>query len=82
MDEVLILATSKPNKRSVVWIGRGKIESKLSETNYNVSVTRRREKSQNYYVNLLKMYVKMVEKNQCFDPVASLLSSREVSRPR
>lgn len=60
-DKVLVLATSKPNKLSVSWIGPGTIESQMSETNYIVNVPDRREKSQIYHVNLLKPYVQRAE---------------------
>ncbi|GBM65299.1 hypothetical protein AVEN_192706-1 [Araneus ventricosus] len=36
-DLVLVVSTSKPNKLAVEWKGPGKIEKKLSETNYVVS---------------------------------------------
>lgn len=60
-DEVLVLATSKKNKMSVAWIGPGKIEAKISETNYIVNVPGRRERAQIYHVNLLKPYLKRAE---------------------
>ena len=53
--------TAKPNKLSVNWIGPGKTESKLSETNYIVSVPGRREKSQIHHINLLQPYHQRVE---------------------
>lgn len=59
---MLVLATSKPKNMSVKWIGPGKIESKISATNYIVNVPGRREKSQIYHVNLLKHYFKRMEK--------------------
>lgn len=37
-DLVLVLATSRPNKLSVLWIGPGKIKCKSSETNYVVEI--------------------------------------------
>ena len=60
-DKVLVMNTARPNKLSVNWIGPGTIESKLSETNYIVSVPGRREKSQIYHINLLKPYHQRVE---------------------
>lgn len=59
---MLVLATSNKNKMWVGWIGPGKVESKISETNYIVSVSGRREKARIHHVNLLKPYVKRVEK--------------------
>ncbi|GBM74566.1 hypothetical protein AVEN_151018-1 [Araneus ventricosus] len=35
-DQVLILATNKPNKFAVNWVGPGVIDQKLSDTNYIV----------------------------------------------
>jgi len=60
-DQVLVLATSKPNKLAVEWIGPGVIESQISETNYIVQLPGRKEKSQIYHVNLLKPYNRRVE---------------------
>ena len=60
-DKVLVMNMAKPNKLSVNWIGSGTIESKLSETNFTVSVPGRREKSQIYHINLLKPYHQRVE---------------------
>lgn len=42
-DLVLVLATTKPNKLAVQWIGPRTILSKISETNYLVEIPCRRE---------------------------------------
>ncbi|GBM54467.1 hypothetical protein AVEN_217154-1 [Araneus ventricosus] len=55
-DLVLVLATSKPNKMAVQWTGPGVIESQLSETNYIVRMENKKDKTQIYHVNLLKLY--------------------------
>lgn len=51
-----------PNKMSTWWIDPGKIEAKIPETNYDVSVPVRRENLQIYQINLLKHNVKRVER--------------------
>ncbi|KFM69716.1 Retrovirus-related Pol polyprotein from transposon 17.6, partial [Stegodyphus mimosarum] len=60
-DLVLILATSKANKLSVQWTGPGKVENKVSETNYIVSLPGKKERSQIYHINMLKPYYKRPE---------------------
>ncbi|KFM65660.1 hypothetical protein X975_14219, partial [Stegodyphus mimosarum] len=60
-DLVLILATSKANKLSVQWTGPGKVENKVSETNYIVSLPGKKERSQIYHINMLKPYHKRPE---------------------
>lgn len=60
-DLVLVLATNKPNKLSVQWIGPGTIRSKISDTNYLVEIPGRKERSQIYHVNMLKPYYKRPE---------------------
>lgn len=60
-DEVLVLVASKPSKMSVSRIGPGKIESQISETNYIVLISGRREKFQIYHINFLKPYRKRIE---------------------
>lgn len=60
-DQVLVMATVKPNKLSVSWIGPGTVERQISETNYIVNVPGRRQQSQIYHINLLKPYHKRVE---------------------
>lgn len=49
VDQVLVLATSKPNEMSLGWVRPGKIESKICETNCILSVAGWREK-QFYHV--------------------------------
>ncbi|XP_055951586.1 uncharacterized protein LOC129987653 [Argiope bruennichi] len=66
-DQVLVLAASMPNKLSVQWIGPGKIQSQLSETNYIVKMTGKEAKPQIFHVNLLKPYHKrLAEVNLVF----------------
>ncbi|MDW0176561.1 MAG: RNase H-like domain-containing protein, partial [Nitrososphaeraceae archaeon] len=61
-DLVLIFATSKLNKLSEQWIGPGTVESKISDTNYIVSIPGRKEdRSQIYHINMLKPYYKRPE---------------------
>lgn len=60
-DLVLVLATHRPNKLSAQWIGPGTVESQLSETNYVVKITGKRERSQVYHVNMLKPYYQRPE---------------------
>lgn len=55
-DQVLVLATSKPNKLSVQWVGPGVVESQISDTNYVVRMSEKKDKTQIYHVNLLKPY--------------------------
>ncbi|GBL79280.1 hypothetical protein AVEN_92495-1 [Araneus ventricosus] len=61
-DQVLVLATSKPNKMAVQWTGPGVIESQLSDTNYIVKMANKNDKTQIYHVNLLKPYHQTPEK--------------------
>ncbi|GBN66471.1 Retrovirus-related Pol polyprotein from transposon 412, partial [Araneus ventricosus] len=61
-DQVLVLATSKPNKMAVQWTGPGVIESQLSDTNYIVKMANKNDKTQIYHVNLLKPYHQRPEK--------------------
>ncbi|GFU36346.1 retrovirus-related Pol polyprotein from transposon 17.6 [Trichonephila clavipes] len=58
---VLVLATSRANKLAVQWIGPGTILNKISETNYLVEIPCRRETSQIYHINMLKLYYKRPE---------------------
>ncbi|GBM97181.1 hypothetical protein AVEN_153489-1 [Araneus ventricosus] len=60
-DKVLVMATVKPNKLAVSWMGPGTEVSQISETNYIVSLPNRREKSQTFHINLLKPYHKSAE---------------------
>lgn len=60
-DLVLVLATSRPNKLAVQWIGPGTIRSKISETNYIIEMPGKKERSQIYHVNMLKPYYKRPE---------------------
>ncbi|GBN52998.1 Retrovirus-related Pol polyprotein from transposon 17.6 [Araneus ventricosus] len=59
---VSVLATSKPNKMAVQWTGPGVIESKLSETNYIVSMKGKKGKDQIYHINLLKPFHQRLER--------------------
>jgi hypothetical protein len=60
-DRVLVLATHRPNKLAVTWIGPGTIEKQLSETNYTVKMPGKTERIQVYHVNLLKPYHQRAE---------------------
>ncbi|GFV87930.1 SCAN box domain-containing protein [Trichonephila clavipes] len=52
---VLVIATSRPNKLSVQWVGPGEIVQQLSETNYVVKFPEK-HKTHFYHVNMLKPY--------------------------
>lgn len=60
----------------VKWIGIGKIDSRILDTNYLVSVPGRYEKYQMYHVNLLKSCMKRIGKvniltNEVLDTIKS-----------
>ncbi|GBO11832.1 hypothetical protein AVEN_267197-1 [Araneus ventricosus] len=61
-DQVLILATHKPNKFAVNWVAPGVIDQKLSNTNYIVKRLDKKGKSQIYHINMLKPYYKHAER--------------------
>ncbi|GFV87814.1 retrovirus-related Pol polyprotein from transposon 412 [Trichonephila clavipes] len=50
---VLVIATSRPNKLFVQWVGPGEIVQQLSETNYVVKFPEK-DKTHVYHVNMLK----------------------------
>ncbi|GFS73582.1 retrovirus-related Pol polyprotein from transposon 297 [Trichonephila clavipes] len=52
---------NRPNKLSVQWKGPGKIEKKISETNYVVSFNNNTESNQVFHLNMLKPYYKRAE---------------------
>ncbi|GBM62985.1 Transposon Ty3-I Gag-Pol polyprotein [Araneus ventricosus] len=55
-DLVLVMATIKPNKLAASWMGPpDTVIIQISETNYRVSFPNRREKSQIFHINLLKL---------------------------
>ncbi|GFV25348.1 retrovirus-related Pol polyprotein from transposon 297 [Trichonephila clavipes] len=60
-DLVLVLKMNRPNKLSVQWKGPGKIEKKISETNYVVSFNNNTESNQVFHVNMSKPYYKRAE---------------------
>ncbi|GFW65674.1 retrovirus-related Pol polyprotein from transposon 297 [Trichonephila clavipes] len=60
-DLVLVLKMNRPNKLSVQWKGPGKIEKKISETNYVVSFNNNTESNQVFHVNMLTPYYKRAE---------------------
>ncbi|GBN44199.1 hypothetical protein AVEN_148422-1 [Araneus ventricosus] len=70
-DQVLFLATSRPNKMAVEWNGPGIIESQLSDNNYIVKMANKNDKIQISNVNLLKPYHQRAEK------INLLISERE-----
>ncbi|KFM74241.1 hypothetical protein X975_00153, partial [Stegodyphus mimosarum] len=59
-DLVLVLTTNRRNKLEVQWKGPGKIEQKISETNYVVSFEGQNESNQVYHI-MLKPYYKRPE---------------------
>ncbi len=58
-NQVLVLATSKPHKMAVDWIGPGKITGVISNTNFTVDLPEKRNKATIYHVNLKKPYHKL-----------------------
>ncbi|GFY42743.1 retrovirus-related Pol polyprotein from transposon 297 [Trichonephila inaurata madagascariensis] len=60
-DLVLVLRMNRPNKLSVQWKGPGRIEKKISETNYVVSFNNNTDSNQVFHVNMLKPYYKRAE---------------------
>ncbi|GFW66643.1 transposon Ty3-I Gag-Pol polyprotein [Trichonephila clavipes] len=52
---VWVIAPSRPNKLSVLWVGSGEIVQQLSETNYVVKFPEK-DKTHVYHVNMLKPY--------------------------
>ncbi|GFY75941.1 retrovirus-related Pol polyprotein from transposon 17.6 [Trichonephila inaurata madagascariensis] len=52
---------NRPNKLSVQWKGPGRIEKKISETNYVVSFNNNTDSNQVFHVNMLKPYYKRAE---------------------
>ncbi|KFM68622.1 Transposon Ty3-G Gag-Pol polyprotein, partial [Stegodyphus mimosarum] len=60
-DLVLVLITNRQNKLEVQWKGPGKIEQKISETNYVVNFEKQNEANQVYHINMLKPYYKRPE---------------------
>ena len=60
-DSVLVLAVNQPHKLAPQWKGPGRIEKKLSETNYVVSFEGNQEKNKVYHINMLKPYHKRPE---------------------
>jgi len=73
-DQVLVLATARPNKLAAHWKGPGVVESKISETNYVVGLDEGRERSQIYHVNMLKPYYRRPE-------TVNLLECELISEP-
>lgn len=72
-DQVLVVATYKPNKFAVSWIGPGTVEKQISETNYVVNIPGRREPSQVFHVNMLKPYRQRAEMiNVLFSEITSV----------
>ncbi|GFY73300.1 retrovirus-related Pol polyprotein from transposon 297 [Trichonephila inaurata madagascariensis] len=60
-DLVLVLRMNRPNKLSVQYKGPGRLEKKISETNYAVSFNNNIDSNQVFYVNMLKPYYKRAE---------------------
>ncbi|GFY74657.1 hypothetical protein TNIN_5521 [Trichonephila inaurata madagascariensis] len=52
---------NRPNKLYVQWKGLGRIEKKISETNYVVSFNNNTDSNQVFHVNMLKPYYKRAE---------------------
>ncbi|XP_075726265.1 uncharacterized protein LOC142767909 [Rhipicephalus microplus] len=55
-DQVMRLKPSPKNKLNVQWEGPVEVVKRLSETNYLVTMPRRRKTQQIYHSNLLKQY--------------------------
>ncbi|GBN84721.1 hypothetical protein AVEN_133378-1 [Araneus ventricosus] len=60
-DQVLILTTARANKFAARWAGPGKIESRISDTNYIVSIPGKKQSSQIYHINMMKPYYQRPE---------------------
>lgn len=60
-DTVLVLAVNRPHKLAPQWKGPGRIEKKLSETNYVVSFEGKQDQNKVYHINMLKLYCKRPE---------------------
>ncbi|GFX12443.1 retrovirus-related Pol polyprotein from transposon 17.6 [Trichonephila clavipes] len=55
-DAVLVLSLNQPHKLAPQWKGPGKIEKRLSETNYVVTFDGNQEGNKVYHINMLKPY--------------------------
>ncbi|GFU81813.1 uncharacterized protein TNCV_3087251 [Trichonephila clavipes] len=55
-DAVLLLSLNQPHKLAPQWKGPGKIEKRLSETNYVVTFDGNQEGNRVYHINMLKPY--------------------------
>ncbi|GFV39551.1 uncharacterized protein TNCV_1367921 [Trichonephila clavipes] len=55
-DAVLVLSLNQPHKLAPQWKGPGKIEKRLSETNYVVTFDGNQEGNRVYHINMLKPY--------------------------
>lgn len=71
---MLVLSVNKPHKLAPQWKGPGKIEKKLSKTNYVVSFEGKQEINKVYHINMLKPYFKRPE----LVNVVKLLDSKSV----
>ncbi|GFY38307.1 retrovirus-related Pol polyprotein from transposon 17.6 [Trichonephila inaurata madagascariensis] len=60
-DAVLVLTLNQPHKLATQWKGPGKIEKRLSETNYVVTFDGNQERNKVYHINMLKPYHKRPE---------------------
>ncbi|GFY52463.1 retrovirus-related Pol polyprotein from transposon 17.6 [Trichonephila inaurata madagascariensis] len=60
-NAVLVLTPNQPHKLAPQWNGPGKIEKRLSETNYVVTFDGNQEGNKVYLINMLKPYHKRPE---------------------
>lgn len=58
---MLVLAVNLPHKLAPQWKGPGRIEKKLSDTNYVVSFEGNQDNNKVYHINMLKPYYKRPE---------------------
>ncbi|GFY14873.1 retrovirus-related Pol polyprotein from transposon 17.6 [Trichonephila clavipes] len=60
-DAVLVLSLNQPHMLAPQWKGPGKIEKRLSETNYVVTFDGNQEGNKVYHINMLKPYHRIHE---------------------
>ncbi|GFY58059.1 transposon Ty3-I Gag-Pol polyprotein [Trichonephila inaurata madagascariensis] len=80
-DLVLLVASSKPNKLSVNWIGLGKVVKQLSETNYVIHFPDS-DKTQVYHANMMKPYFQREENINLLSLESSLIKEEDGEIPK
>ncbi|GFT38247.1 uncharacterized protein TNCV_764281 [Trichonephila clavipes] len=78
-DAVLVLSLNQPHKLAPQWKGPGKIEKRLSETNYVVTFDGSQEGNKVYHINILKPYHRRPELlNVVFVDTEEIIESSEL----